>query len=129
MNFWFSGAYKSCIYPILKPFFKFLFIFLFWLHWVFIAVHELSLVAASRDYFVVAVCRLLTAVGSRCRAQALGREGFNSCSKADLGCKVMSLLFNTLSGFVIAILPRSKHLLISWLQSPSTMILEPNNVP
>ena len=39
--------------------------------------------------------------------------------------KVMSLLFNTLSGFVIAFLPRSKCLLISWLQSPSTVILEP----
>ena len=39
--------------------------------------------------------------------------------------KVMSLLFNTLSRFVIAFLPRSKHLLISWLQSPSTVILEP----
>ena len=39
--------------------------------------------------------------------------------------KVMSLLYNTLSGFVIASLPRSKHLLISWLQSPSAVILEP----
>ena len=39
--------------------------------------------------------------------------------------KVMSLLFNTLSRFVIAFPPGSKHLLISWLQSPSTMILEP----
>ena len=37
----------------------------------------------------------------------------------------MSLLFNTLSRFVIAFLPRSKLLLISWLQSPSTVILEP----
>ena len=36
----------------------------------------------------------------------------------------MSLLFNTLSRFVIAFLPRSKHLLISWLQSPSAVILE-----
>ena len=34
--------------------------------------------------------------------------------------KVMSQLFNILSGFVIAFLPRSKHLLISWLQSPSS---------
>ena len=41
--------------------------------------------------------------------------------------KVMSLLFNTLSGFVIAFLPSSKCLLISWLQSPSTMILDPKN--
>ena len=39
--------------------------------------------------------------------------------------KVMSLLFNTLSRFVIAFLPRSKHLLISWLKSLSTVILEP----
>ena len=39
--------------------------------------------------------------------------------------KVMSLLFNRLSRFVIAFLPRSKCLLISWLQSPSAVILEP----
>ena len=39
--------------------------------------------------------------------------------------KVMSLLFNTLSRFFIPILPRSKRLLISWLQSPSAVILEP----
>ena len=39
--------------------------------------------------------------------------------------KVMSLLFNILSRFVITFLPRSKHLLISWLQSPSAVILEP----
>ena len=38
--------------------------------------------------------------------------------------KVMSLLFNMLSRFVIAFLPRSKHLLISWLQSLLTIILE-----
>ena len=38
--------------------------------------------------------------------------------------KVMSLLFNTVSRFVIAFLPRSKRLLISWLQSPFTVILE-----
>ena len=39
--------------------------------------------------------------------------------------KVMSLLFNMLSRFVIAFLPRSKHLLISWLQSPSAVVWEP----
>ena len=38
--------------------------------------------------------------------------------------KVMSLLLNTLSRFVIAFLPRSKCILISWLQSPSAVILE-----
>ena len=39
--------------------------------------------------------------------------------------KVMSLLFSMLSRLVIAFLPRSKRLLISWLQSPSAVILEP----
>ena len=39
--------------------------------------------------------------------------------------KVMSLLFNMLSRLVITFLPRSKHVLISWLQSPSDVILEP----
>ena len=42
--------------------------------------------------------------------------------------KVMSLLFNMLSRFVIAFLLRSKHLLISWLQSLSTVILEPKKI-
>ena len=42
--------------------------------------------------------------------------------------KVMSVLFNMLSRFVIAFLPRSKHLLISWLQSLLAMILEPKKV-
>ena len=43
-------------------------------------------------------------------------------------CKVRSLLFNMLSRFVIAFLPRSKSLLISWLQSPSAVILEPQKI-
>ena len=42
--------------------------------------------------------------------------------------KVMSLLFNMLSRLVITFLPRSKHLLISWLQSPSVVILEPRKI-
>ena len=42
--------------------------------------------------------------------------------------KVMSLLFNMLSRFVIVFLPRSKRLLISWLQSPSPVILEPEKI-
>ena len=42
--------------------------------------------------------------------------------------KVMSLLLNMLSRLVITFLPRSKHLLISWLQSPSAVILEPNKI-
>ena len=42
--------------------------------------------------------------------------------------KVMSLLFNMLPRLVITFLPRSKHLLISWLQSPSAVILEPGKI-
>ena len=40
----------------------------------------------------------------------------------------MSLLFNMLSRLVITFLPRNKHLLISWLQSPSAVILEPKKI-
>ena len=42
--------------------------------------------------------------------------------------RVMSLLFNMLSSFVIASRPRSKHLLISWQQSPSALILKPKKI-
>ena len=42
--------------------------------------------------------------------------------------KAMLLLFNMLSRLVIAFLPRSKHLLISWLQLPSAVILEPKKI-
>ena len=42
--------------------------------------------------------------------------------------KVMSLLFHMLCRLVITFLPRSKHLLISWLQSPSAVILEPKTI-
>ena len=49
----------------------------------------------------------------------------HSFDKQTFAGKVMSLLFNMLSRLVITFLPRSKHLLISWLQSPSAVILEP----
>ena len=52
---------------------------------------------------------------------ALTRQNF-------VGKVMSSLLFNILSRFVIAFLPRSKHLLISWLQSPSAVILEPKKI-
>ena len=53
------------------------------------------------------------------KATALTRQNFVG--------KVMSLLFNMLSRFVIAFFPRSKCLLISWLQSSSAVILKPKN--
>ena len=49
-------------------------------------------------------------------------------TKRAIVSKVMSLLFNMLSRFVIAFLPRSRYLLTSWLQSPSTVILEPKKI-
>ena len=54
------------------------------------------------------------------KSRALTRQTFAS--------KVTALLFNMFSRFVIAFLPRRKCLLISWLQSPSTVILEPNKI-
>ena len=42
--------------------------------------------------------------------------------------KVMSLFFNMLSRFVMAVLPRNKHLLMSWLQPPSAVIWEPRKI-
>ena len=52
----------------------------------------------------------------------------HSSDLMDLVGKVMYLLFNTLSRLVIAFLPRSKCLLISWRQSPSAVILEPTKI-
>ena len=49
-------------------------------------------------------------------------------NRRTLAVRVMSLFFNTLSRFVIAFLLRSKHHLISWLQSPSAVILEPQKI-
>ena len=49
-------------------------------------------------------------------------------TRRTFGSKVMPLLFNMLSRLVIAFLPRSKHLLISWLQSPSAVTLEPKKI-
>ena len=54
------------------------------------------------------------------KTTALTRQTFDG--------KVMSLLFNMLSRLVITFLPRSKRLLISWLQSPSAVILEPKKI-
>ena len=52
----------------------------------------------------------------------------HSFDYTDLCQKVMSLLFNMLSRFVITFLPRSKYLLISWLQLPSAVIFEPRKI-
>ena len=69
------------------------------------------------DFFIVQLSHLYMTTG---KTIALTRWTFV--------CKVMPLLLNMLYRFVIAFLPRSKCLLISWLQSPSSMILEPKKM-
>ena len=68
-------------------------------------------------FLIVQLSHLYTTTG---KSIALSIQNFVS--------KVMSLLFNMPSSFVIAFLPRSKRLLISWLQSPSTVILQPKKI-
>ena len=68
-------------------------------------------------FFIVQLSQLYMTSG---KTIALTRQTFVG--------KVMSLLFNVLSRLVIAFLPRSKRLLISWLQSPSAVILEPKKI-
>ena len=68
-------------------------------------------------FFIVQVSHPYMTTG---KTIALTRQTFVS--------KVMSLLFNELSRLVITVLPRSKHVLISWLQSPSAVILEPRKI-
>ena len=68
-------------------------------------------------FFIVQLSHPYTTTG---KTIALTRQTFVG--------KIMSLLFNMLSRLVIAFLPRSKCLLISWLQSPSAMILEPPKI-
>ena len=68
-------------------------------------------------FFMVHLSHLYMTTG---KTIALTRQIFVS--------KVMSLLFYMLSKFITAFLPRSKHLLISWLQSPSAVILKPKKI-
>ena len=68
-------------------------------------------------FFIVQLLHLYMITG---KTIALNRRTFVG--------KVMSLLFNMLSRLVITLLPRSKRLLISWLQSPSAVILEPPKI-
>ena len=69
------------------------------------------------DFFIVQLSHPYMTTG---KTIALTRQTFVG--------KVMSLLFNILSRLVITFLPRSKHLLISWLQSLSAVILEPKKI-
>ena len=80
--------------------------------------HNLKASVLRRSvFFMVQLSYLYMTTG---KTIALTRETFVD--------KVMSLLLNMLSSLVITFLPRSKHLLISWLQSPSAVILEPQKI-
>ena len=68
-------------------------------------------------FFIVQISHPYMTTG---KTTALPRQNFVD--------KVMSLLFDTLSRLVITFLPRSKYLLVSWLQSPSAVILEPPKI-
>ena len=81
--------------------------------------HHSSYVSVLRHsaFFMVQLSYTYMTTG---KTIALTRQTFVS--------KVMSQIFNMLSGLVITFLPRSKCLLISWLQSPSAVILEPKKI-
>ena len=76
-----------------------------------------SILRLSAFFFIVQLTHSYMTTG---KTIALTRQTFVG--------KVMSLLFNILSRLVITFLPRSKRLLISWLQSPSAVILEPQKI-
>jgi len=78
--------------------------------------HVLAIINSSA-FFIVQLLHPYITTG---KTIALTRQTFVG--------KVMFLLFNMLSRLVIAFLPRGKHLLISWLQSPSAVILEPQKI-
>ena len=80
--------------------------------------HHSSKASIQRsDFFIFQLSHPYTTTG---KTTALNRQTFVD--------KVMSLLFNMLFRLVITFLPRSKRLLISWLQSPSAVILEPRKI-
>ena len=76
-----------------------------------------ALILWSSVFFIVQLLHPYMTTG---KSIALTRQTFVG--------KVISLLFNTVSRLVITFLPRSKRLLISWLQSPSAVILEPKKI-
>ena len=79
--------------------------------------HNLKTSVLCSAFFMVQLSRLYMTIG---KTIALTRKTFVS--------KVMSLLFNMLSSSVLASLSRSERLLISWLQPPSAVILEPKKI-
>ena len=95
-----------------------------WTGWIFLQSKGLSRVFSNttvqKHQFSFLYSPNLTSYMTTGKTIALARWTFVG--------KVMSLLFNMLSSLVITFLPRSKCLLISWLQSPSAVILEPQKI-
>ena len=100
----------------------------FKIHWIDLAVQETlkslfqhhnskELILWHPDFFMVQLSHLYMTTGKN-----------HSFDYKNLCCKVMSLLLNMLSRLLITFLPRSMCLLISWLQSPSAVILEPKKI-
>ena len=88
-----------------------------WTGWISLQTKGLSRVFSNTTVQKHLYSPTLTSIHDYWKTTALTRRTFVG--------KVMSLLFNMLSRLVITFLSRSKHLLISWLQSPSAVILEP----
>ena len=96
-----------------------------WTGWISLQSKRLSRVFSSSkastlrclDFFIIQLSHPYMTTG---KTITLTRRNFVG--------KVMSQLFNRLSRLVITFLPRSKYLLISWLQSPSALILEPREI-
>ena len=80
----------------------------------------MSQLSASGSHNIGVSVSTLTSIHDHWKNHSLARQTFVG--------KVMTLLFNILSSLVITFLPRSKHLFISWLQSPSAVNLEPKEI-
>ena len=114
LNDFFNTRVRSSVDWIMSPLLK----FIWWNYlWVWLNL-EVGLFRSS-CCSVAKLCLILCDPMTTGKTIALTIQTFVG--------KVMSLLFNALSSFVIDFLPRSRCLLISWLRSPSSVILEPKN--
>ena len=99
-----------------------------WTGWISLLSKGLSRVFSSATWFESISSLALNFIYGPTVTSIQDYWKSHSFDYTDLCQQVMCLLFNMQSIFVIAFLPRSKRLLISWLQSPSTVILEPKKV-
>ena len=100
--------------------FFFCFFFFWWTDWICLSSPTPQFKSINSSALSFLHSPTLTAIHDYWKTIALTRQNFVG--------KVMSLLLNILSRLVIAFLSKSKRLLISWLQSPSAVILEPRKI-